>query len=869
MKVLISAGSGSHKLVEIYNNAFRESIEFDELPYLRDIDEYLGNGNTFDRLLVFEQSLTENGMITDASAISDVLARLTELMDSQLDKQEVIAVANTAVIADYISMQMFMNESRVKVILFSESKYKVALLKALAYTAFNEIENDRILGSLVYKNNDSKGIFEEDSSGKGTTSYNQSYEEDTNEDAQDDFGESSDMSDILGDESEDTEHIKTETHQNDSGDSLNEDADFGTPDTDLGDGFGQEDGKETDFGFGDGKETDFDFGDADFGEDADGDLGFGEEGDGDLGFGDEDLGFGEDEEGTDFGFGDADFREGDEDLGFGEEDLKDEDSNSIKSSDINSDNTSEVVSDSEDNTELFGAEDGLNDTESGVENDSVGDRDTEDSNSENSNIDFGFGSEDNENNNINFTQDNTEENIISDTEEADSDNLFGEDTDSMFGEDNSAELFGEEDSTEEDNDTNTEEDTEEKSVDSITESDITTEVNTDTDESTEADLFSNDEEIDEETITESDDENSSDNIELFGEDNTQQVPAEEHEFEDSNDSLETQETVQEESKKKKGLFGLRGRKKSQSAPRKVTKEKPSRPQEVIRQTPNDLANVIERCKIRGNLMVFTGTGDSGTSTLVANLANVLSQVYRCTVLVVDLDLNGRTHSYMNLDSYNNINSVDPDSSNIRACINKSGADLLRYTTTVRMGYNLLTSGYGCDFMDAQEIVGEDRRFGDFLRTAKATYNFVLVDVKFSDAVTAFKELMLDADTIIVNMKPNTKDVMQFTLNMCNIDDSQVRQIMFNRAGLLFNRVTNNNMVLGKRVSGYEDMLNTADKLVTNISGYSPELRKLRIVSEINEYEQFNQFMFTDKFVSDTPMGRQIFENVLYNILTVY
>jgi len=44
---------------------------------------------------------------------------------------------------------------------------------------------------------------------------------------------------------------------------------------------------------------------------------------------------------------------------------------------------------------------------------------------------------------------------------------------------------------------------------------------------------------------------------------------------------------------------------------------------------------------------------------------------------------------------------------------------------------------------------------------------------------------------------------------------------------------------------------------------------LRIVSEINEYEQFNQFMFTDKFVSDTPMGRQIFENVLYNILTVY
>lgn len=868
MKVLISAGSGSHKLVEIYNNAFRESIEFDELPYLRDIDEYLGNGNTFDRLLIFEQSLTENGMITDASAISDVLARLTELMDNQLDKQEVIAVANTEVIADYISMQMFMNESRVKVILFTEQKYKVALLKALAYTAFNEIENDRILGSLVYKNNDSKGIFEEDYKGKGTTNYSESYEEDTNEEAQDDFGESSDMSDILGDDSESTEFDKPQTNQNDDNSSLNEDGDFGTPDTDLGDGLGQE---SDNFGFGDGEETDFGFGDADFGEDTDEDLGFGEDGDEDLGFGDEDLGFGEDEEGTDFGFGDADFGEGDGDLGFGEEDLKDEDNNSIKSSDINSDTTSEVVSDSEDNTEeLFGTEDSLNNTESEAESDSEDDKDTEDNNNESDNIDFGSGSEDNENNNINFTQDSTEENIVSGTEEADSTDLFGEDTDSMFGEeDNSAELFGEEDSTEEDNDTNTEEDTEEKSVDSITESDITTEVNTDTDESTEADLFSCDEEIDEEIPTDSNDENSSDNIELFGEDTTQQVQAEEPELNSISNNLEVQETVQEESKKKKGLFGLRGRKKSQQAPRKVTKEKPSRPQEVSRQTPSGLANVIERCKIRGNLMVFTGTSDSGTSTLVANLANVLSQVYKCTVLVVDLDLNGRTHSYMNLDSYNNINSVDPDSSNIRACINKSGADLLRYTTTVRMGYNLLTSGYGCDFMDAQEIVGEDRRFGDFLRTAKATYNFVLVDVKFGDAVTAFKELMLDADTIIVNMKPNTKDVMQFTLNMCNIDDSQVRQIMFNRAGLLFNRVTNNNMVLGKRVSGYEDMLSTADKLVTNISGYSPELRKLRIVSEINEYEQFNQFMFTDKFVSDTPMGRQIFENVLYNILTVY
>ena len=90
---------------------------------------------------------------------------------------------------------------------------------------------------------------------------------------------------------------------------------------------------------------------------------------------------------------------------------------------------------------------------------------------------------------------------------------------------------------------------------------------------------------------------------------------------------------------------------------------------------------------RGTSICVTGFGGSGTSTIAYNLANIICQL-GFTVLLVDLDVNGRTQNYIAKPCYE---GMETDGANLRAAINSS-TGISSQVSLVKVGFHLLTMG---------------------------------------------------------------------------------------------------------------------------------------------------------------------------------
>jgi hypothetical protein len=321
---------------------------------------------------------------------------------------------------------------------------------------------------------------------------------------------------------------------------------------------------------------------------------------------------------------------------------------------------------------------------------------------------------------------------------------------------------------------------------------------------------------------------------------------------------------------KKGLLGgiFRGKGKGTVTP-KVDKPRPTvKPKRGERNgaaTLEELKRLIESYKYRGKVVLFTGTKDSGTSTLVANLANIVSKLGG-TALVVDLVYNGRTQAYMTGEAYRNLHSAGADTNDLRLCLNNKKADILNYAATVRQGYNLLGTGLGVDFEKPKDIVRNIDNVKSFLYSAKSTYNLVFIDAQFSDIVGEFKEFEDGSDIIVLNTTSTTKAMLEFMLLMCNIEDSQLRENFFSNSKLVFNKATDNRFLLGRQFKSYYEILTELDGIVQNLTTYTAGFSEMNIVGAIPYDASNDKMMFTDRLISDGKEYTGLFAEILLKIL---
>ena len=307
---------------------------------------------------------------------------------------------------------------------------------------------------------------------------------------------------------------------------------------------------------------------------------------------------------------------------------------------------------------------------------------------------------------------------------------------------------------------------------------------------------------------------------------------------------------------KKGLLGgiFGGKGKGAVAAPKVDKPRPTpKPKRGAGNgaaTIEELKRLIESYKYRGKVVLFTGTKDSGTSTLVANLANIVSKLGG-TALVV---------------AYRNLHSAGADTNDLRLCLNNKKADILNYAATVRQGYNLLGTGLGVDFEKPKDIVRNIDNVKSFLYSAKSTYNLVLLDAQFSDIVGEFKEFEDGSDIIVLNTTSTTKAMLEFMLLMCNIEDSQLRENFFSNSKLVFNKATDNRFLLGRQFKSYYEILTELDGIVQNLTTYTAGFSEMNIVGAIPYDASNDKMMFTDRLISDGKEYTGLFAEILLKIL---
>lgn len=265
---------------------------------------------------------------------------------------------------------------------------------------------------------------------------------------------------------------------------------------------------------------------------------------------------------------------------------------------------------------------------------------------------------------------------------------------------------------------------------------------------------------------------------------------------------------------------------------------------------------------RGNSIVVTGCGGCGTSTIAYSLANIIAQL-GYTVLLVDMDTEGRTQSYISLSNYN---SMEPEGSNLMSAINSS-TGINNYTCVVKQGFHLLTMGIAADAAPVNEIIHKEK-ISRFVNLAKTSYNFVIYDIPFQSAVGYLSEMVYMADNLVLVTDASNWGITKTMLALCNIASDEMQDNVFTRGQIVFNKFRRLSKVFGTKVKTCTDITKVMDKKVLELIGEDIGLHfdDMSIAGIINDDPQFEDGWFNDVQYSDTLIGQQIFLKLLADIV---
>ena len=102
------------------------------------------------------------------------------------------------------------------------------------------------------------------------------------------------------------------------------------------------------------------------------------------------------------------------------------------------------------------------------------------------------------------------------------------------------------------------------------------------------------------------------------------------------------------------------------------------------------------------------------------------------------------------------------------------------------------------------------RVNKFLHGCQSSYNFIIIDLPFDAAISKFSDMINQADHVVLVEKLNNHGMMNFMLDMLNIEDEQLMEDMFDKAKLVFNMDDGCTSLFGKKVSSTTQALTALD-----------------------------------------------------------
>ena len=200
-------------------------------------------------------------------------------------------------------------------------------------------------------------------------------------------------------------------------------------------------------------------------------------------------------------------------------------------------------------------------------------------------------------------------------------------------------------------------------------------------------------------------------------------------------------------------------------------------------------------------------------------------------------------------------------------INSTGTDFAKWIDVIREGYHIITTTLNSDVEETHTLIRNDS-LGRLVRQLTGSYNFVVVDVEFHDLVTYYKEFADTADALICVEEATQRGLTNFMLNMTNIDDEDVENVMFSRVNLVLNKEDGMKSLFGKKVSKTSDVLDTLDDVVAVLTQQIVDytFTSIPIISILKYSNAYEKFWYTNKYITDTKEGENLFSELLQNAL---
>ena len=277
---------------------------------------------------------------------------------------------------------------------------------------------------------------------------------------------------------------------------------------------------------------------------------------------------------------------------------------------------------------------------------------------------------------------------------------------------------------------------------------------------------------------------------------------------------------------------------------------------------NKVKDILKPFASRGNSIVVTGCGGCGTSTVAFNLANIIAQI-GYTVLLVDMDIDGRSQSYISKYNYD---SMDVDGANLMSAVNSS-TNMNTHATVVKTGFHLLTMGLATDAAPIEELLHKEK-LSRFASVVKTSYNFIIYDIPFKHSVNFLSDIVFMCENLVLVTDASNWGITKTMLAVCNIDSDDMQDVIFSKAQIVFNKYRNLNRLFGLKVRTCADITQAMDRKVIELVGDDIGLQfsRMSIAGIINDDPMFENGWYEDVQYSDTKKGQDIFVDLIESIV---
>lgn len=282
----------------------------------------------------------------------------------------------------------------------------------------------------------------------------------------------------------------------------------------------------------------------------------------------------------------------------------------------------------------------------------------------------------------------------------------------------------------------------------------------------------------------------------------------------------------------------------------------------------ELREMLDFYNRRGHVMTVSGSSDSGKTTIAGNTANLIANM-GYTVALVDFDLHKRGQVFLNSSAYESVIHDDNYEDVLLRVINSKGTDVSAQASIVKEGLSLFGLSVNEDIPDLQKIIKDRESISNFVYNLKALYNFVIIDCPVQYMNTDLGELAIISDTVAITSNVSNKSMLEFIMEITNINDHRVGRDIVDRGRVVLNRCdSTSGALLGYRYNNYPDIFAILDRFVYDSTGYSTDgmFSGMLHSTTIPTINGLDSLILGKKYFSETPSGKELYVNLLHSLL---